>query len=163
MIESIEDWRSLLFALLTAAASSDIRALKIPNIVPVGVALSAALALFAAKAPPADYATAASSGLIALGVGYAFYAFKLMGAGDGKLFAAGATWFSTGALLSVGLWVSLTGVALALVMLAVRTLRDISSPNPVGGGLKTALKTPVPYGVAIAIGFIAAAQQSIAR
>lgn len=48
MIESIEDWRSLLFALLTAAASSDIRALKIPNIVPVGVALSAALALFAA-------------------------------------------------------------------------------------------------------------------
>lgn len=162
MIETVENWRWILFALLAAAALSDIRSLRIPNAIPVGIALSAALALFISKAPPADYATAASSGLIGLCVGYAFYALGLMGAGDGKLFAAAATWFTAGALLAASLWVSLAGVAVALAMLAVRTLRKLNSSERIGAVVKSALKTPVPYGVAIALGFVAAAQQSIA-
>lgn len=162
MIEIVENWRWLLYALLAAAAASDMRSLRIPNALPVAIALSAAIVLFIGKASPADYVTAASSGLIGLGVGYAFYALGLMGAGDGKLFAAAATWFTAGALLFAGLWVSLAGVAVALAMLAVRTLRNMSSSERVSAAVKGALKTPVPYGVAIALGFIAAAQQSVA-
>jgi Flp pilus assembly protein protease CpaA len=84
-----------------------------------------------------------------------------MGAGDGKLFAA-ATWFTAGALLAAGLWAALAGVAVALAMLTVRALRRMSSSERVGAAVKGALKTPVPYGVAIALGFVAAAQQSVA-
>lgn len=162
MIEAVEDWRWLLYALLLAAAFSDIRSLKIPNALPVLIAASSAVILFAGKAAPADYGTAALSGLIGLGVGYAFYAFGLMGAGDGKLFAAAATWFTAGALLPISLFVSLAGVAVALGLLLVRTLRGLSASDRAGGALKSALRTPVPYGVAIALGFVAAAQQSVA-
>lgn len=162
MIETIEDWRWLLYALLAAAAVSDIRSLKIPNALPIAIAASSALILFAGGAAPVDYGTAAFSGLIGLGVGYAFYAFGLMGAGDGKLFAAAATWFSAGTLLPVSLFVSLAGVALALALLAIRTMRGLRTADSVGAPLKSALRTPVPYGVAIAFGFVAAAQQSLA-
>ncbi|MEK7266525.1 MAG: prepilin peptidase [Pseudomonadota bacterium] len=162
MIETVENWRWLLYALLVAAAFSDIRSLKIPNALPVLIAASSALALFAGKAAAVDYQTAALSGLIGLGVGYAFYAFGLMGAGDGKLFAAAATWFTAGALLPVSLLVSLAGVALALGLLLVRTLRGWSAEGRSDQSLKSALKTPVPYGVAIALGFVAAAQQMAA-
>lgn len=162
MIESIENWRWLLYLMLVAAALSDLRSFTIPNVIPIGTALATALILFISKAPPSDYSTAAASGLIGLCVGYAFYSFGLMGAGDGKLFAAAATWFATEALLGVGFLVSLAGVCVALVMLAVRTLRNMSAPDPAAGGVKAALKTPIPYGVAIAIGYIAAAQLPIA-
>lgn len=162
MIETVENWRWLLFALLAAAALSDIRSLRIPNAIPAGIALSAAFVLLVSKASLADYGTAASSGLVGLAVGYAFYSFGLMGAGDGKLFAAAATWFTLGSLLVASLWVSLAGLAVAFALLLVRTLRNRGSSGHMGGAVKSALKTPVPYGLAIALGFVAAAQQSAA-
>lgn len=161
MIESIENWRWLLFALLAAAALSDMLSMKIPNALPVIIASSSALILLASKAPASDFGAAALSGLIGLGVGYGFYALGIMGAGDGKLFAAAATWFTTGALLPVGLLVSLAGVAVALVLLAARYLRGLNANDRNGGAFKAALKTPVPYGVAIALGFFAAGQQLV--
>ncbi|OFX00211.1 MAG: hypothetical protein A3E78_06445 [Alphaproteobacteria bacterium RIFCSPHIGHO2_12_FULL_63_12] len=162
MIETVENWRWLLYALLAAAAFSDLRSLKIPNALPVLIALSAAAVLFIGKAAPSDYAAAAASGLIGLGVGYALYAVGLMGAGDGKLFAAASTWFTASALLVAGLFVSLAGVVLALVMLGARLIRGTSAAERIGATVKSALKTPVPYGVAIALGFVATAQQSVA-
>jgi len=161
VIESIENWRWLLFAMLAAAALSDVRSLKIPNAFPLIIAASSALILLVSGAPASDFGAAALSGLIGLGVGYIFYALGLMGAGDGKLFAAAATWFTTGALLPVSLLVSLAGVAIALILLAARFLRGLNTNVQKGGSLKTAMRTPVPYGVAIALGFIAAGQQLV--
>ncbi len=152
MIDSVFDWRWMLFVLLGAAAVGDIRSYRIPNIIPVGVIIALVVALVASSAPAEDYAAASASGLIGLGVGYAFFRFGLMGGGDGKLFAAAAAWFNAGALLSVGFFVSLAGIAVALAALAARSLRPATPTTAGGGAMKSLLKTRIPYGVAIAAG-----------
>lgn len=156
MIESAYDWRWVLYALLAAAAASDIRSYRIPNVLPLAVVGALVVAMIFSAAPAEDYAAAAGSGLIGLGVGYAFFRLRLMGGGDGKLFAAAAAWFSAGALLSVGFFVSLAGIAVALAALFARTRRSVGAGAGDGGALKAALKTRVPYGVAIAIGVVIA-------
>ncbi len=155
MIESAYDWRWALYALLLAAAVGDIRSMRIPNFIPLSIVAALVTALAAASAPADAYAKAAVSGLVGLAIGYGFFALRLMGGGDGKLFAAAATWFTAGALLSVGLWVSISGIAVALAALMVRTLRRASQAEHSG---PSPMKTPIPYGVAIAAGVIIAAQ-----
>lgn len=155
MIESAHDWRWLLYALLVAAAIGDIRSLRIPNIFPLAIVGALIAALLAASAPADAYFKAAISGAIGFSVGYAFFALGLMGGGDGKLFAAAATWFGAGALLSVGLWVSVAGIFVALAALVARSG---SMKAGDAGAARPALKTPIPYGVAIAAGVIIAAQ-----
>lgn len=155
MIEGAQDWRWLLFALLVAAAIGDVRSYRIPNALPLAIVGALFVALVVTSAPAEAYVKAATSGAIGLGIGYAFFMVGLMGGGDGKLFAAAASWFSAGALLSVGLWVSLAGVIVALAALAIRAVRPKSAGGPAA---VPTLKTPVPYGVAIAAGVIAAAQ-----
>lgn len=159
MIESVEGWRWGLFALLAAAAVGDIRALRIPNALPLAILALLAVGLVANGAPIGDYRSAALSGLIGLAVGYVFFAVGLMGGGDGKLFAASAAWFPAGALLGVGLLVSIAGVLVAVAALAARAVGRMSTTAQ-GGAIKAALKTKVPYGVAIAIGVIVAAHLS---
>jgi prepilin peptidase CpaA len=156
VIESAYDWRWLLYALLAAAAATDIRSYRIPNALPLAVVAALLLAMFVSSAPAEDYAAAAGSGLIGLAVGYALFRFRLMGGGDGKLFAAAAAWFSVEALLGVGLFVSLAGIAVALAALLARTRRSVGAGAGAGGAMKAALKTRVPYGVAIAIGVVVA-------
>ncbi len=80
-----------------------------------------------------------------------------MGGGDGKLFAASAAWFNAGALLGVGLLVSMAGVVVALAALAARAIGKMS-PTSKDCAIRPAFKTKVPDGVAIAIGVIVAAQ-----
>lgn len=155
MIEGAQDWRWILYALLVVAAIGDIRSLRIPNALPLSIVAALFCILALTSAPAEDFAKAALSGLIGLAVGYGFFAARLMGGGDGKLFAAAATWFTAGALLSVGLWVSIAGIGVALAALAVRTMR--AAAQGAGDG-PPPLKTPVPYGVAIAAGVIIAAQ-----
>lgn len=155
MIESAQDWRWLLYALLVAAAVGDVRALRIPNVIPLSIVAALLIALLAASAPADTYLKAATSGVIGLAVGYGFFALGLMGGGDGKLFAAAASWFTAGALLSVGLWISLAGIVVAMTALVFRAAGKKSFE---GDAPRSALKTPIPYGVAIAAGVIIAAQ-----
>ncbi len=162
MIESAHDWRWLLAALLVVAAASDIRSLKIPNFIPIAVVCSLVLAMLADGASAADYVAASKSGLIGLGVGYGFFHFRLMGGGDGKLFAAAAAWFTPSALLAVGFLVSVAGIVVALAALAVRASNTASAPTAPAAAIKSALRTPIPYGVAIALGVTAAAFMPVA-
>lgn len=158
MIESVCDWRWLLYALLAAAALSDIRTMRIPNALPLGVVGALIVALAANSAPAEDYAAAALSGLIGLGVGYLFFTLRIMGGGDGKLFAATACWFGASALLGLGLWISIAGLFVGLAALAARALRARASSAEGGGSVVSALKAPAPYGVAIALGSVFAAE-----
>lgn len=159
MIEGAQDWRWLLYALLVIAAIGDIRSLRIPNILPIAIVATLVVALMATAAPPDDFVKAATSGLIGLAIGYGLFAARLMGGGDGKLFAAAAAWFSAEALLSVGLWISIAGIVVALAALVVRSLRRASRSDAVE---TPTMKTPIPYGVAIAAGVIIAAHVPIA-
>lgn len=154
MLEDLHSWRWILFLFLLAAAVSDARSYKIPNILSAGLAIAAGVILLASKAQTDAIVQSFLSGVLALIAGYLFFRLKVMGAGDGKLFAAGAMWFAPAALLNAGLLISLSGVALAVILLAVRSAR----PSVAGAetGRANALKTPVPYGIAIASGFILA-------
>ena len=152
MIEGTEGFRLLLYALLAGAVAGDIRSFRIPNIIPLLVLGALALALVLSGAPPESWRDAAISGLFGLGAGYLLYRLKMMGGGDGKLIAATAAWFGARSLLGLAFLISLAGIFVALVALVART--TAGAP----GGVKAALKTRVPYGVAIALGAMAAAE-----
>lgn len=155
MIDALESGRWLLIALLVAAAVSDARSLKIPNALPVLIALSALALLFINGGALSDFLAAIISGLAGLAVGYVLFLARLVGAGDGKLFASAAMWFPAGVLPGVGLLISIAGLFVGLFLFAVQVL---GKPQGVNGRAAAAMKTRMPYGVPIAVGFAAAAQ-----
>jgi prepilin peptidase CpaA len=88
------------------------------------------------------------AGAIALAVGYLFYAFKVMGGGDAKLFAATALFTSLGYLPALALMTVLAGGVIAAVSLATKPRRAVAMLTLRGKG---DFGRGVPYGVAIAI------------
>ena len=144
MHELIGAWRYALYALLVYAAVRDIRAFIIPNFVSIAALAVLAVALIAGGASGETWKNAAISGAIALAIGYGLFATGLMGAGDGKLFAATAAWFAPFALLELGLIISIAGCILSIVALGVAAARP-DRKRPL-------LRTKIPYGVAIAAG-----------
>lgn len=154
MGDHLGNWRVLLLILVAIAAASDLRSMRIPNLLPLAILAALVGRLVLHSAPLADYVDAAGAGLVALMIGYALFAFNLMGAGDGKLFAACAAWFGLGGLLALSFWISVSGVAVSLACLAALALRK---PAAAGAGatrptLRQALRTRIPFGVAIAAG-----------
>jgi prepilin peptidase CpaA len=135
--------------ILAWAAVSDIRRRIIPN-----VAVAALLAVFLGWAvvvlgfgPPLVSALAA--GGVALAVTFALYVFKVVGAGDSKLFAVGALFFGLGYLPLFALTTVLAGGVVAAASLALRP-RRAAVMLAMGG--KGDWGRGVPYGVAIAAG-----------
>jgi len=154
VIEEAYNWRWALYGILLFAAASDIQSYRIPNALPLSVIGTLFVALIVSGARPDAYGVAATSALIGLAVGYAFFFFRLMGGGDGKLFAASAAWFEPSSLIVVALMISLAGIAVSLTMLGLR----LAAPRQESGLQTPVLKTAVPYGVAIMAGVIAAAE-----
>lgn len=153
-------WRALLGALLLGACVSDVRARRIPNLV-VAALLVAGLAraalgatgegrLVDATAPGLVGALVAS--VVGLAVGLPFYAVRVLGAGDVKLFAAAAAWIGPAAVPRACWWTAVSGGALALGWLTVRALRRRAGvPEATGDG------AALPYGLAVAAGVLAGA------
>jgi prepilin peptidase CpaA len=130
--------------LLAAAAVTDGRSRRIPNLLPLGLALLG-LARIAVEladgggiaAPALDLAAAAAIFL----AGAVAFRFRLLGGGDVKLIAAAALWLGAAALGPFLLVTALAGGALALGFLVWRLI---------GRGGASGL----PYGIAIAAGGI---------
>jgi prepilin peptidase CpaA len=136
-----------LSGVLAWAAISDFRSRRIPN-----HAVLSVLALFVPwtlASGGIGLASALMAGVVAFAVGYGLYAFKAVGAGDAKLFAALALFTGlahlpafalatvwTGGLMAIGALVARPRRALA--MLSLRGQRDD------GRG--------IPFGVAIGVG-----------
>lgn len=136
-------------AILAWAAVSDIRRRIIPN-----VAVAALLAVFLGWAVLVlgfgrPLVSALEAGGIALLVTFALWAFKVVGAGDSKLFAAAALFFGLGYLPLFALATVLAGGLVAAVSLALRP-RRAAVMLAMGG--KGDWGRGVPYGVAIAAG-----------
>ncbi len=134
---------------LVWAAASDIKDRRIPN-----RAVLAVLGLFAAwvlAGRGADLASDLAAGTLAFVVGYALYAFKIMGAGDAKLFGATALFVGLGHLGAFALATVLTGGAMAIVSIASRPRRAMVMVAMKGKG---DFGRGIPYGVAIAVGGI---------
>ena len=164
----IETTTTLVFAaLLVAAAASDVKSRRIPNVL-VLAGLAGGLALGAA-AGLASLAAAALGTALALVVVFPLFALGALGAGDAKLFMVVGAFMGPRGFLAALLVSALVGGALGLVAafrsglllpLLVRT-RDLAV-NAVTLGrhgarpsLSDAGAVSVPYGVAIAIGSLA--------
>ena len=134
-------------AILAGAAVSDIRSRRIPN----GCVLIL-VALFLPWALTGGWPAALSAleaAAVALAATVALYAFKIVGAGDSKLFAACALFAGMSYLPYLAVATTLVGGLIALAMIASRPQRALVMITMRGKG---DFGRGVPYGVAIAAG-----------
>jgi prepilin peptidase CpaA len=148
----------LFAALVIVAALKDISSFTIPNWI------SAALAL--GFAPAAMIVGVSLGGIgISFGVGVgvlilaaAMFAFGWIGGGDAKLMAAAALWVGLKGLAPFALYTGLAGGALALGLVAMRSawIRPLAEAGPAWARRLATPGEAAPYGVAIAVGALAA-------
>lgn len=138
-----------LTGVLLWAAVSDAISRRIPNRSVLAVVGLFVIWAVLARGEGAGWAVAAAT--LALVVGYALYAFKVMGGGDAKLFAATALFAGFAYLPVLILVTALAGGAMAIVSLASRPRRALVIWTLRGKG---DYGRGIPYGVAIALGGI---------
>jgi prepilin peptidase CpaA len=150
-------------ALVLTAALRDALSYRIPNWIPLALAATFPLAALAAGAPLASLPLNLGVGVAALLAGMAMFALRWMGGGDAKLIAAAALWLGWPAVVVFLAAGAIAGGVLALVLISLRSaaLRSLLLMGP---GWLHRLAEPgegVPYGVAIAIGALAALPQTV--
>ena len=152
---------------LVVASFTDVRSRRIPNKLVVALGLLGVVysVLFL---PPAE---GASRALVSFAIGFTlwipFYALRMLGAGDVKLFAAASCWLAPSQVVGAALVSALAGGVLSVIGLmlahgvglttfriahAVRDPRLLATPLAVPAGRRT-----LPYGLAMAIGLAIAA------
>jgi len=139
-----------LTGVLAWAAVNDVRVRKIPN-----AAVLAVLALYLPWAflhPPSAALSALAAGGLALVVCFLMYCFRIVGAGDAKLFSAVAVFGGMKLLPGLALATVLAGGAIVLVRLAIEPRRALLLWH-MRGRLDDG--RGVPYGLAIALGAVA--------
>lgn len=148
-------------ALVIWAALRDATTMTIPNRLTMLTAATFAPAALAAGLPPSAWGLALAAGAVALVLGMAMFAFGWIGGGDAKLFAACGLWVGASAALPFAMWTALAGGALAVALLLGRQAAEMA-PGFGPRWMQRLLTRGegVPYGVAIAVGALAAFPQS---
>ena len=153
-------WVGLFAALLLAAAVRDLTSYIIPNWISLALLagfLPAAWLAWKTGVPALHIGQCLMVGFAVLAAGVAMFALNWLGGGDAKLLAAAALWIGWQGLAAFLFWTTLAGGVLALVLLTVRRRTAPAGEAPatwVDGLLRKG--APVPYGVAIAVGALAA-------
>ncbi len=144
----------LLFpAMAILAAVYDARSMTIPNWISIVLAISYVPVAFIVGLPLVDIGWSVGIGFIALVIGIALFAFRILGGGDAKLLAASAMWVGLSGLLPFLLYTALAGGALSLFLLLARKWMPLM-PVVVGPQWMQRLLEPkgdIPYGIAIAV------------
>lgn len=109
-------------AALLIAAANDIYEFKIPNWVSIILVCAYPAAGLAVGAPPQIILEGLLLGAGALALGFALFAGRIVGGGDAKLFAAISPWIGVSAFGGFLFFTALSGLVLAMVMGAFRTL-----------------------------------------
>ena len=109
-------------AALLVAAANDIYEFKIPNWISIVLVCAYPVAGYAVGAAPHVIFEGLLIGAGALAFGFALFAFKIVGGGDAKLFAAITPWIGVGALGGFLFYTALSGLVLAMIMGLFRTL-----------------------------------------
>ncbi len=147
----------LLAAFLVAAMVTDWRWMRIPNVLTYpGILSGLALSALTGWGAPGvggllDHAVATAAAFL---VCYPMYALGWMKAGDVKLLMTIGALRGTAFLIAAGLYGSLLGGLLAIVLIVGRRL--IPPERPQGGRVSTVLKSSIPYGVALGAGGLVA-------
>ncbi|NTU76694.1 MAG: hypothetical protein HGA90_02610 [Alphaproteobacteria bacterium] len=134
--------------LVIAAATIDARSFRIPNLVPLALLALFPLYVFASPFPVAWIENLAIFALT-LAAGLGLYAKKWAGAGDIKLMVALSLWAGPAYVLMFLFITTVAGGLLALAVAGITWRRARRAPETATVSLA---KTPIPYGVAIAIG-----------
>jgi prepilin peptidase CpaA len=134
------------------AASSDLLTMTISNRVSI-ILIAAFFALALLTGMPAmQVASHVGAGLLVLAITFTFFAFGWIGGGDAKLAAATALWLGFDQLLNYGVYASLLGGVLTLLIMRFRLvpLPKMIADQEWAKRLHR-MDTGVPYGIALAI------------
>jgi len=140
-------------SLFAVGAMSDLVSYRIPNWISLALVAAFAVAVVVAGMPLSTVGWHLLVGIAALAIGFALFAFNIVGGGDAKLFAAGALWAGPGYIMTYCLAFALAGGAFALGVLLLRRL-----PLPAIAARVSFLnkllqpKAGLPYGVALGVG-----------
>ena len=139
-------------ALLFAASCWDVLRLRIPNVIPLALALLFALRLVIGPgvAAPLDHLLAMGLALLAL---LPLFALNMLGGGDVKLLAAVALWLGMDRLAALLILVGIVGGLFALLWLAMRWLIRTGLR---GRTLPPSLQAHAPLPFALPISVVAA-------
>jgi prepilin peptidase CpaA len=153
---------ALFAALVLTGAVRDLVSYTIPNWISLAIVAMFPLAALAAGLPLADAGLHAAVGAGALVAGMAMFALRWIGGGDAKLFAAAALWVGWAGALDFVLWTALAGGGLAMLLLSLRStvLRPVVLLGPQWLVKLSEPGGAAPYGVAIAVGALAALPKS---
>jgi len=145
--------------LVLIAALTDATTFLIPNRLSAALAIAFAPAALLMGLSLGAIGVCLIVGLAALLAGIAMFAAGWIGGGDAKLFAAAALWLGWPAVGPLLFWTALAGGALAVCLLAARKATapfSAAGRAPAWVGRLLEPKGDVPYGVAIAVGALAA-------
>ena len=140
-------------AALIAAAGWDLASFTIPNAIPAGLLLGFAVVAISAGLSWSMIEGHVLAGMAALLMGFALFAFGIVGGGDAKLFCGAAVWLGLTHLPEFIFVASLLGGALTLAILMFRSL-----PLPALLARHAWLlrlhdrESGIPYGVALSAG-----------
>jgi prepilin peptidase CpaA len=159
MIHALATLPLLIFPVLViAAALRDATSYTIPNWISLALVAGFPLAALTLGLPWPALALNLGVGAAALVVGMGMFAAGWIGGGDAKLFAAAALWIGWPAAIGYLAVIGVAGGALAVGLLGLRSAW-VRPFVPAGPGWFARLAEPgenVPYGVAIAVGALAA-------
>jgi prepilin peptidase CpaA len=159
MIHALQTCLLLIFPVLViGAALRDATSYTIPNWISLALAGAFPLAALALGLPLPMIGVSLAVGAVALVAGMGMFALGWIGGGDAKLFAAAALWLG---LTPAATYLAVTGIAggaLAVGLLGLRSthVRPWAPAKPVWLARLLEPGENVPYGVAIAIGALAA-------
>lgn len=139
--------------LLAWAVISDLRSLRIPNRISLAIVCLYPVHVLLSPSP-VDWTGALLVAAGVFAVTTVFFAFRWMGGGDVKLFAATGLWMGPQGILGFLFVTALAGGLLALILRKeVRTVLAYAADSLGQKGLRdTFLENAVPYGIAIGIG-----------
>lgn len=148
-------------ALAVVAALKDVTSYTIPNWISLALIAAFAPAALASGASLASIGLCLAAGLAALLAGMGMFAAGWIGGGDAKLFAASILWLGWPAAAPFMLVTGLAGGALTLGLLTLRSgwFEPVLAGSPAWVRKLGAKDGDIPYGVAIAIGALAAFPQ----
>ncbi len=145
-------------ALVIVGALRDAVSYTIPNWISAALILAFFPAALILGLAPSAIGLHAAVGGAALVAGMVMFALGWIGGGDAKLFAAAGLWLGWPAAATYLLVTGVAGGALALALLGLRSLwvRPYVMNGPAWFGRLATPGENVPYGVAIAVGALAA-------
>ena len=145
-------------ALVVTGALRDLVSYTIPNWLSAVLVAGFPIAALAMGAPLPTVGLHFAIGAAALVAGMIMFALRWIGGGDAKLFAAAALWLGWPALMPFLAVTGLAGGALAVGLLGLRSplLRGYVLNGPAWFVRLAEPEENVPYGVAIAVGALAA-------